>query len=56
MKKKIAKTDITYCVNNKCSQKEECFRYTGHYYFDGNKYYSFCELEEDFCDKGVNKL
>ena len=54
MEKKIAKTDMTYCVNNKCKQKEDCFRYKGNYYFDGSLFYSFDEFAEDYCNKGVS--
>ena len=55
MEKKIAKTDITYCVNDSCSQKENCFRYIDKYNFDKNKDYSFGIFWEDYCNKGVNK-
>ena len=54
MEKKLAKTDMTYCTNYECSQKEECCRYEENYYFKSGNY-SFCEFEESICRMGVEE-
>ena len=47
--KPIAKTDYTYCVNDKCKQKEFCARYEGNYIMHKHTLYSFCKLDEKNC-------
>lgn len=41
MDKKIAKTDITYCINKECTNK--CWRHEDNFEFDNNKNYSWME-------------
>lgn len=50
----MPKRDITYCTNNKCSQKNDCFRWQGHWKFP-NDYYEFSEFIEEECIKGIAK-
>ncbi len=55
--KPIAKTDYTYCVNDKCKEKDYCARYSGNYNFDENRLYSFCNFNLDNCiESEKNKL
>lgn len=53
MKKEFAKTNITYCINNKCKKREGCFRNFNNYLSnkEDNMNYSFsffiCEETEE---------
>lgn len=41
--KQTAKTDYTYCVNEKC--KNKCERHVDNYNFKEDELYSFCYFE-----------
>lgn len=41
--KQTAKTDYTYCVNEKC--KNKCERHVDNYNFKEDELYSFCDFE-----------
>lgn len=54
MKKEVAKTNITYCINNKCKNRAGCFRNFNNYLSnkEDNMNYSFSffvceEIEEN---------
>ena len=45
---KIADTDTTYCINEKCTKK--CWRYKDNWYFEKDTNYRFIEKCER-CEK-----
>ena len=49
MEKKIAHTDMTYCINTNCENKEECFRWYENYIFENDTPHSFCRFDENNC-------
>ena len=50
-----ANRDITYCTNYSCKQREDCFRCQENYENLIKDYYSFCEFNEENCEKGCIK-
>ena len=46
--KPFAKTDVTYCMNEKCETKEECFRYYEHYRYKNINNHSFILKCEEY--------
>ena len=51
----IAKTDYTYCVNDKCKDKDICARYHKIYQFEQDRLYSFCNFNEKTCVEGTKQ-
>ena len=44
--KETAKTDVTYCTNEKCETKEECDRHMEHYKFDRENFDRYCFMNK----------